>query len=552
MNTRLAAIAILVVAALSYNLTGYPLLDPDEGRNAEVAREMAATGDYLHPRLNGLPYPDKPVVFFAAAAVFVRVLGPTELAVRLPALLFTLATLALLWWTGRRWFGTEAAWIAVIVAGASPLTLGFARTVIMDSALTLFVTAAIVAFVEERPVAGWIALAFGVLTKGPIALALPMMVVIPYVAWQKKARGLLDVVGILAFLAIVLPWVRSMADLAPGFLHHALVTETFLRLTTPALERTGPWWYFGPIIVAGSLPWSVVVLSGIRDLVRRMGGWADGRMVLFLLWVVVPLVFFSLSQSKRPQYVLPLLVPIALMVAALWGRMSGSADGRMAGGRPTAASLGIIGLVLILGHWMIPGLIRGVSPGVAGAIPNTALLLGVICIVCGAAAWAVRGRLESTLLVLSLPVVSIPFVSRTLMREVGRDRSAAELAAAITASSPDNTEVVGIGAYPPSLPFYLGRLIIVATADGRELTSNYLTRSLDTWRRVPGSPLRPVDWWREALHECDRPRAFVARSGDGETRTILSGQLPVIAESRKYVVYGPCGRVDLAAVGLGG
>src|SRR6185295_2974242 len=96
-----------VVIALAIHLGGFPLLDADEGRNAEVAREMAATNDYVMPRLDGLPYLDKPVVYFAAEAAAMEVLGPTEVAARLPAFLFTLATAAVVFFFARRLFGEE-------------------------------------------------------------------------------------------------------------------------------------------------------------------------------------------------------------------------------------------------------------------------------------------------------------------------------------------------------------------------------------------------------------------------------------------------------------
>src|SRR5574341_1714788 len=110
---RSLALAIMLLG-LVYGLAAYPLLDPDEGRNAEVAREMAATNDYVLPRLDGLPYPDKPVLFFAVTAAAMELLGPGVLAARLPPLLFTLGTLALVGWFARRRGGSEAAWTAMV------------------------------------------------------------------------------------------------------------------------------------------------------------------------------------------------------------------------------------------------------------------------------------------------------------------------------------------------------------------------------------------------------------------------------------------------------
>ena len=100
---------LIVVIALSIHLGGFPLLDPDEGRNAEVGREMAATNDYVMPRLDGLPYLDKPIVYFAAEAAVMEVLGPTEVAARLPAFLFTIAGAAFLWWFAKRVWGSDEA-----------------------------------------------------------------------------------------------------------------------------------------------------------------------------------------------------------------------------------------------------------------------------------------------------------------------------------------------------------------------------------------------------------------------------------------------------------
>src|SRR5882724_4032865 len=170
MNVRLLTIwCLLAAAALFVQLGGHPLLDADEGRNGEVGREMAATNDYVMPRLDALPYVDKPIVYFAAEALAMEVLGPTETAARLPALLFTLLTAALVAWFARRvWGDTETAWLSAIVMLAMPLAVGFAHMVIFDSALSFFITAAMMGFylsIEEGhkrwATLAWLAIGLG-------------------------------------------------------------------------------------------------------------------------------------------------------------------------------------------------------------------------------------------------------------------------------------------------------------------------------------------------------------------------------------------------------
>jgi hypothetical protein len=153
---------------LGASLSSYRFLDPDEGRNGEIAREMMFSNDYLVPHLDGLPYLDKPVVYFVAAAAAMEVLGPTERAARLPAWMFTLVSLVLVGrWARRRW-GVEAGWLAAVALATMPLVSGYSRTVIFDSALAACVAAAVLSLWNGRPVLGWAAMGVGVLVKGPI------------------------------------------------------------------------------------------------------------------------------------------------------------------------------------------------------------------------------------------------------------------------------------------------------------------------------------------------------------------------------------------------
>ena len=558
-----ASLAIVLVG-LSFRINGYPLLEPDEGRNAEIAREMAVSNNYVIPRLNGLPYLDKPVLYFAVDAAIMKVLGPTELAARLPSLLFTLATLALVWWFGRKTLGPVGGAVAAVATGAAPLTLAFARTVIFDSALTFFVTLAIFGFylaaeiprdtneakAKERAASmttvAWMGLALAVLTKGPIGLALPLMVMLPYLAWRRRLDALWDPIAVLVFVATLLPWVFVMSREVPDFLEYALVTETFKRLTTDEFNRVGPIWYFLPIIVAGSLPWSVVALSGWkrgRPQRGRNGSW-DRRAVLSLLWIVVPLIFFSLSQSKRPHYILPLIPAIGLLVGLLWR------DNKPHGARGGGVVLIVCGIIVLLAPTIV-GALLDVNTAVGAAIPGTARGLGLVCLLSGTVVLIVAHKQGVALFTMCVPVVAIPFVSVNLMNAIGSDRSARDLAHAIAQVMTERTEMVAIQTYPLSLPFYLRRELRITSTDGSELTSNYLIRSYSRWRDAIGSPFRPADWWLDALADCRPPRVFVVRNDNATARALLADRLPFIASNRKVAAYGPCGGSDLVAIPAG-
>ncbi len=572
-----AAIALLAVA---YDLDGYPLLDPDEGRNAEVAREMAAGNDYVLPRLNGLPYLDKPALFFAVEAALMEVMGPTVLAARLPSLIFTLATLIVVAWFGKRHIGLDGGLVAAVATATTPFTLAYARTVIFDSTLTFFMTVAIVGFYEAvgrmegqkdgelkvgrddpsvpptfQPSPGneagsrgtywsaiaWAAVALGVLTKGPVALALPLMIGLPFAISRRASRAVADPIGILLFAVILMPWLIAMSRRIPEFLEYALVTETLVRLTTPALGRSEPWWYFLLILPAAALPWTVVVLSGwraIRDRIKQR----DALVTLLTIWIAVPLIFFSLSNSKRPQYILPLIPAIGLLV----GLLAAKHKGRFPGARAAGAFLCVLGAGLIGAHRWIPAMVAA-TPAIATTIPQTAVALGLICVACGTGAWWFAAERMRVVLILCLPVACIPFISRALMDEIGVERSAQPVAEAVGPLVTPASEIVAIEAFPLSLPFYLRRTLTVATHDARVMTSNYLMRHHERWRRESGTTLRPGDWWLEALAECPRPTLFIVQSADRRARPLLDSRLELLIDTGRYAAYGPCGSSGLAS-----
>ena len=555
----LAAWFALLLSALAYQLGGYPLLEPDEGRNAEIAREMVATGDYLVPHLDGLPYLDKPVLFFSLDALALKLLGPSELAARLPALLFTLATAALVAWFAARLFGRESAWIAATAAAAAPLAVAFSRTVIFDSLLTFFVTLGLVAcwFAVEARIAGrsavawsalaWVAMALGVLTKGPVALAVVLLPGLSYALWRRAGGALCALwmplrlpLGPLLFLALLLPWIWAMSKEVPEFLHYALVSETWRRMTTDQFERTGPIWYFLPSLLVGALPWSFVALGAGRRLAGRdAAGRRDPRGVFLLLWLALPFVLFSLSHSKRPQYVLPLLPAVALLVAAAW--RGERAEGRPLPGARAGAGAWIGMGALLVATAFFASRIPKLPAGQAGPVARGLLAWGLAALLAGIGAWLGASRRETALVALSLPALAMPLFLTPLLQRIGDSFSSRDVAAAVAPYLSPEVEVVGVRAFPTSLPFYLGRTILVAGPRGRELTSNYIIDSYPRWLEAPGTPLRSLEWWPGALAACRRPMLFVAHAEDRTNRAALAAAgLLLRYEDADFAAYGPC------------
>jgi 4-amino-4-deoxy-L-arabinose transferase-like glycosyltransferase len=541
----------LVSACLAVGLGRPALIDPDEGRNAAIAREMAMSGDFLVPHLNSLPFLDKPLLFFATQALAMRLVGAGELAARLPSLLFAWATIALTAWFSTRLFGRRSAWIAGTTVATAPLAAAMARTAIFDSMLSFFIVLAVCAFHQavhsareggkvsaERPwtLVAWAAMALGVLTKGPVALLVPLLVAGAYAVWRRRSVAVWHPFGWLLFLGLVLPWALIVESRVPGFLHYALLTETWGRLTTGELQRTGPVWYFLPYLFAGCFPWIVV---GANGLFRSWRGSPEAAaqkdaLVFLTLWLTLPLVLFSLSQSKRPQYILPLIPAIALLAARAWSEE----DPPRRGIRVAAVGVGVLGLIFMVAPYTRPWGKLEVDLAAAGAVPL--VVLGGVMLVAGLLSWRFARRRDLAPVLLSLPLLALGPLLAPAIDEIARTRSAAEAAAAMRPHLTAETRIVGIATFSPSLIFYLGRPILVSTATLRPFGSNSLSRFAAA-APAAESPLRPAGWWWGVLEACDTPTIFVLREHyRGERDILAAAGLEVLFEGRTLTVMGPC------------
>jgi 4-amino-4-deoxy-L-arabinose transferase-like glycosyltransferase len=292
---------------------------------------MLASGDFVTPRLNGVPYFEKPPLLYWSNAASLRLFGETPWAARLPTRLFGLGTvLVLLLGTARIW-GMPAGLVAAILYLAAPSGLVFSRVVLTDAPLTFFFTATlflaratILRRQERRPAAALSALtglaaAGGFLSKGLVAVVVPGAILFFWCLSTRRARFLSSLLfgpALPVFLLASAPWFALAERRTPGFLQFFLVHEHFQRFATPVAQRSGPIFYFVLVFLAGflpALPFFFATLKRTRDWRRWRD--EDPDAFFFLLWFAVVFFFFSLSRSKLPPYLLPAF-PAAAAIAA--------------------------------------------------------------------------------------------------------------------------------------------------------------------------------------------------------------------------------------------
>jgi 4-amino-4-deoxy-L-arabinose transferase-like glycosyltransferase len=382
-----------------YHLAAVGLIGPDEPRYAAIARTMAASGDWVTPRLLGEPWFEKPALLYWMEAVFFRLgLGP-EIAPRLPVALLAAAFLGFFWWILRREFGHRPAGFATAILGTSAAWIVSSQIGTTDLPLTVTYSAAMLLalpWVRRRDATflPWVAVLLGlaVLAKGPVAAVLACPILLPWKRpfWPTIGRNISAFLRprvVVPFLAVTLPWyalctrANGAAFLQDFFWKHNV--ERFL--SSSAVGNHGqPFWYFGPVLLALLLPWTPLVPLAFR---RTM--YADPGRLFLLIWVALWLVFFSRSANKLPSYILP-LIPAA---AALLGIA-------LAEVRSAAPWLAACAVLLIAFPIAAPLLPAAVTLGLSHAPVPHFHWTWLLPLVVATAAWALdrRGRRLAALL----------------------------------------------------------------------------------------------------------------------------------------------------------
>jgi 4-amino-4-deoxy-L-arabinose transferase-like glycosyltransferase/multidrug transporter EmrE-like cation transporter len=328
-----AALVLLAAATLALSAANLfrPLANPDEGRYSEIAREMAVSGDWITPRLNDLKYFEKPPLQYWATALAFKAFGVHEWSARLYVTLSAYAILAMVAFTAARLGAREDALASTLALLASPYFMGLSGAVTLDMGLTLWLTAALCAWLlaehEGTPpprrrrwmLAMWAAMALAVLSKGLVGVVIPgaTLALLCLVRRDFSPLARLEWLrGLALFLAITVPWFVAVSLRNPEFAQFFFIHEHFQRYLTTSHRRVEPWWYFVPIVLLGFLPLAATLPGALARAWRAGGPWLG-----LALWSAFVVLFFSASGSKLPAYVLPAFPALALLLGPHLARL---------------------------------------------------------------------------------------------------------------------------------------------------------------------------------------------------------------------------------------
>lgn len=513
----------------------FPLMEPDEGRYAEIPREMLERGDFVTPLLNYVKYFEKPPLHYWLNALSLSVFGENEFAARFPGTLCGLLTVLFTYHMGRKLFGRREGMLAALVLGSATGFLVQSRINFIDMTLTFCMTVSLGCFLlasrpDERKKGLYYYLfyvfaALAVLAKGLIGLVLPGAVIFLYLLICRRWRLLHEmrlVTGIPLFLAVAAPWFVLVSLRNPEFARFFFIHEHFERFLTKVHGRYQPFWFFIPILLLTMLPWSFFVPQALAKAWRERKEAGGESLVYLILWAGFIFLFFSKSNSKLIPYILPVFPALALLVGRMFCTIL---DGEELPVRVTMA-LATILCIVGLGAMVYPHVATRPDLSWVGGIVAGGIFLaeGVLAFV--ALHYRDGQRLFLTLCAggLLLAVVGPHFFYERISQ---RRASSKELCLLVRKVAGPDTVVASFG-YEQGLPFYAQRRVIVVGGIGElEFGSKQGDQSawfMDIDRFIP--------IW-------DSSRQVVALLRQGDLDTLMSKsktQVRILGEDRRKLL----------------
>jgi 4-amino-4-deoxy-L-arabinose transferase-like glycosyltransferase len=473
-KTLVWTLFLAFAAVLLAVLKARTLVPPDEGRYAEMAREMFASGDWVTTRLNGIKYFEKPPLQTWMNALTFEIFGLGDWQARLWTGLCGLLGVGLTGYAGMRVFGARIGLYAGLVLGSSLYWLICSQVNSVDMSLSSMMTVALCALIiaqrdeatpgEQRNwmLVCWAGMALSVLAKGLIGLVLPGGVLVLYTLFARDWKiwtRLHLVKGLLLFFLIATPWFVLVGLKNPEQPHFFFIHEHFDRFLKKDHHREAAWYVFFVLLAAGSVPWvGVLVQSLVLGARRKDEPTRFKPRLLLLVWVAFIILFFTKSNSKLPGYIVPVFPAVALLVANYLD--TGARRGRML----TAGLTALLGAGLLAFVPFMPRLARHAGEDVLyAAYQPWVLAAGLVLLIGGALAMLYTRQMQRDLTVLVLAIAGFAGTQLLLagFEPIGQVRAGTNLLPALKAAGATDpaVRVYSVGIYEQSLTFYLQRTV---------------------------------------------------------------------------------------------
>ena len=467
---------VIIYGLLWFGTLNYRHLIPsDEGRYAEIAREMLVTGDWITPRYNGYKYFEKPPLQAWATAAAFQAFGIGDWQARLWTALTGFLTILLVGFTGARIFNARAGWLAAVVLASSPIWIISGHFNSLDMGLSSFLVAALCSLLLAQTShnknhcrnwmwACWIFMALATLSKGVIGAAIPAMVFIAYSisTWDWKIWTRLRLFsGTILFLAITAPWFALVAQRNPEFLEFFFIHEHLQRFTQDDHSRTGPIYYFVPLLLIGLLPWILQVPGAFAQ------AWSERRREfsagwLLVCWFAVIFAFFSVSHSKLPGYIIPVFPALALIIGNRLDRLLGHTNTMALPWKLQTLCFAILGCV---GFFFLDAIGKQARPDEIEAYAQYTywVIAALVALVSFSAyaAWQSKRNGIQSIVSFACGFFLCAIITGTGHETLGRAVSGIDLVERVKASIPEKVSFYSVRLLDHTVPFYLRRTMIM-------------------------------------------------------------------------------------------
>lgn len=535
----IAALALLCGYLFFFQLGELGLTDPDETFYAQTAKEMVTKNDWITPYLYGVPQFEKPILFYWLVEASYKAFGVNEFSSRLPSAVFGVIGVIAIYLLGSLIFNKRVGILAALILATNVEYLMLARGCVTDMALGTFVLLGMLFFfygyIKKADIFYVLSSAmFGLaaLTKGPIGILLPGLVIIVYLAMTKELK-LLNIKRILwvslTFFAVALPWYLASYKIhGKVFIDEFFGFQNVIRFLEPEHKTGSQFYYYIPILIGGFFPWSAFLPFGLWRVIKKSfskDGESRKGWLFILLWFVVIFGFFSVSSTKLPTYIFPTWAAIALMIATAWDYFLGDSPSASVKRWMTVSYYALLAVIVggAVGLYLF---IRIRYPMILGGIFISGALLALGFVISLITMLRKKYILTYFFIIYALLIFLYPF-AKLVLPELERYETSKEIAQKLLAFAKDGEGIGSEKDYVAGTTFYTGRP--VTNVDRHHLLVNFLSSDKRVWCVLKEKNHRQL-YELDTVPRFMKPSYVVYKLGK---KCIITNELP---EDGKYLV----------------